>query len=294
VVDCLVVGGGPAGLTAAIYLGRYRRLTTVIDDGASRAVKIPESHNYPGFKGIGGRALLQRLQEQALQYGAVFEKGRVTSLHRQSDGVFVARYGQSEIHARSVLLATGLVDECPDFDGLGEGVYHDAVRYCPICDGYEALDKRIGIIGPIKSAGSKALFLKTYSQTVSLFATDGDLSGAESRSLTESGVVIVERPVRVEHEGDGIVVTAASGARYTVDVLYPALGCNVRSELAINLGATCSESGNLMVDDHQRTAVPGLFAAGDVVTDLHQLTVAAGHAAIAATAMHNSLPRNFR
>jgi thioredoxin reductase (NADPH) len=91
-----------------------------------------------------------------------------------------------------------------------------------------------------------------------------------------------------------VTVIIADGERHDVDVLYPALGCNVRSELATHLGALCNDQGNLQVDDHQQTTVPGLYAAGDVVTDLHQLSVASGHAAIAATAIHNNLPHNFR
>jgi thioredoxin reductase (NADPH) len=112
--------------------------------------------------------------------------------------------------------------------------------------------------------------------------------------LRESGIVILGRPVRVVRSGEKVSVIVADGGRHDLDVLYPALGCNVRSELATQLGALCSDEGNLQVDGHQQTTVPGLYAAGDVVTDLHQLSVATGHAAVAATAIHNKLPRNFR
>src|SRR3954453_1796972 len=110
-LDCLIVGGGPAGLTAAIYLARYRRKTRLVDSGESRAGLIPESHNYPGFKGIGGPDLLRRLRDQALLYGAVLEQGRVTALVGDEDGNFIANCGGAETRARFVLLATGLVDE---------------------------------------------------------------------------------------------------------------------------------------------------------------------------------------
>jgi thioredoxin reductase (NADPH) len=106
--------------------------------------------------------------------------------------------------------------------------------------------------------------------------------------------MIAGRPTRVLRTDDKVTVIVTDGGRHDVDVLYPALGCNVRSELATHLGARCNGEGNLQVDDHQQTTVPGLYAAGDVVTDLHQLSVASGHAAIAATAIHNNLPRNFR
>ena len=100
--------------------------------------------------------------------------------------------------------------------------------------------------------------------------------------------------MRVTRDGDKVTVIVSDGESHVVDALYPALGCEVRSELATRLGARCTDQGNLHVDDHQQTTVPGLYAAGDVVSDLHQLSVASGHAAIAATAIHNKLPRNFR
>jgi len=143
-IDCLIVGGGPAGLTAAIYLARYRRDAVLVDEGVSRAKLIPASHNYPGFKGIAGPDLLARLREQALLYGATLEHGRVTTLERGGEGGFIAQRSGRDISARTVLLATGLIDESPDIEGIGPDVYGGAVRFCPICDGYEATDRRIG------------------------------------------------------------------------------------------------------------------------------------------------------
>jgi thioredoxin reductase (NADPH) len=147
VLDCLIVGGGPAGLTAATYLARYRRVALLVDDGASRAAMIPASHNYPGFKGITGRDLLVRMRDQALRYGAGLKHGRVMTLQRIAQDCFVAQWRGGEVSARMVLLATGLVDESPDIEGLKSGVYGGAVRYCTICDGFEAMDRRIGVFG---------------------------------------------------------------------------------------------------------------------------------------------------
>jgi thioredoxin reductase (NADPH) len=289
-LDCLIIGGGPAGLTAAIYLARYRRNIKLVDAGESRAALIPESHNYPGFQGINGRALLARLREQAERYGADLVRGSVSELRRE-DGGFAARFDKGQIRARTVLLATGLIDTKPKTEGLRDGVAHGAIRFCPICDGYEAMDRRIGVIGSLADAGPKALFLRAYSREVILFPTEMDGSGAE---LTKAGVTIAARPLSVRPDGERVVVATEDGPRHVLDTLYPAMGCTVRSELATALGADCTEIGNLRVDDHQRTSVEGLFGAGDVVSDLHQLSVGAGHAAIAATAIHNGLPKNLR
>jgi thioredoxin reductase (NADPH) len=200
----------------------------------------------------------------------------------------------AEIGARCILLATGLVDEQPDIEGLNG--YSGAVRFCPICDGYEAMDKRVGVLGSLEAAAKKALFLRTYTRSVLLFAIDRAPPTADDTlsALKAAGVTLAGKPVRIEHSVDRVVISVAGGGRVPVDVLYPALGCTVRSELAAGLGAACNDVGNLKVDDNQQTSIAGLYGAGDVVTDLHQLSVATAHAAIAATAIHNRLDRNPR
>jgi thioredoxin reductase (NADPH) len=292
-LDCLIVGGGPAGLTAAVYLARYRRAALVIDEGASRAALIPASHNYPGFKGIAGADLLARLREQALRYGAVLQAGRVTGLRRCGSGIFVAQCDGKEVSAQTVLLATGLVDEPPRIEGVDAAVWSGAIRYCPICDAFEAIDRRIGVFGNIEEAGKKALFLRTYSRNIVLFETGEQSVDARMRQmLIEAGIERAGRPLRAECTENAVTVTLDDGAQIEVDVLYPALGCEVRSELALALGADCTDDGTLKVDGRQQTTVEALYAAGDVVSDLHQLTVATGHAAVAATSIHNRLHRN--
>jgi thioredoxin reductase (NADPH) len=294
-LDCLIIGGGPAGLTAAMYLARYRRAALVVDDGASRAALIPASHNYPGFKGIAGPDLLRRLREQAELHGAALKSGRVTALRQRDQRGFLARWNGNEVSARTVLVATGLVDAHLPIDGLDAAVWSGAVRYCPICDGFEAIDRRIGVIGSLTEAGRKALFLRTYSRDVVMFETGEESVPVELRQrLKEAGVEQAGKPVRAECTDDAVTVTLEGGRRVDLDVLYPAMGCEVRSELAVALGADCTEEGNLKVDTDQQTSIERLYAAGDVVSDLHQLAVATGHAAIAATSIHNRLSQNLR
>jgi thioredoxin reductase (NADPH) len=296
-LDCLIVGGGPAGLTAAIYLARFQRRVLVVDDGNSRAALIPESHNYPGFAGgISGPELLASLREQASRYGVQSQQGRVDEL-RKSGEAFEAAVGGKMLRAPRVLLATGIVDETPDIPGLRDAIYRGALRFCPICDGYEATDKRIGVLGRFAASAKKAVFLRTYSRGVVLLPTEDPekISGDDVEMLRAAKVKIAPAQVSdVERTETIITAILKNGERIEVDVLYPALGCDVRSQLASALGARENEIGNVFVDDKQRTSVEGLYAAGDVVTDLHQISVATGHAAIAATAIHNSLPRNYR
>jgi len=148
----------------------------------------------------------------------------------------------------------------------------------------------------IHAAGKKALFLRTYTRRVTLFPIGDGASDATCREeLTMAGVDIAGGPERIEKTSDTTLkVLTHSGDQHIVDALYPALGCDVRSGLATRLGACCTSTGTLKVDDHQQTTVDGLYAVGDVVTDLHQLSVAFRHAALAATQIHQRLPANCR
>ena len=294
-LDCLVIGGGPAGLLAATYLGRYRRRVRVIDAGESRASKIPESHNYPGFFGINGNEILLRLRLQAESYGAELTSARVTSLRIRRD-TFVASASSFDVEARFVLLATGLVDRCLPIEYDVADYSADLIRFCPICDGYEAMDQRVGVLGDVDAAGKKALFLRTYTKYVSVFDTCSKVETTDMRrALKEANIPVLDKPSHIKITDKGqIAMLTENGASHAVDAIYPAMGCVVRSELAKALGAACTPLGNLIVDDHQHTTVPKLYAAGDVVSDLHQLSVAFGHAALAATSIHNQLSLNWR
>lgn len=292
-VECVVVGGGPAGLTAATYLARYRRNFVVFDKGESRAEWIPWSHNCPGFpEGIAGPALLKRLREQAQHYGVSVVKDEVLSIQRHDDGWFDVVTNDHRVRARKVLLATGIIDLKPDLDNIGKVIREGHLRLCPVCDGYEVIDKRVAVLGPITTAIKKAFFLRSYTEHLSVLPVGKmrELEPHERERLDRLGIHCELDPiVDLQVEGDEIVAHRASGATIDVEVLYPALGCEVRSSLALDLGAKHDSDGYIEIDTHQRTSIPGLYAAGDVVTELNQISVAFGHAAIAATEIYNRL-----
>lgn len=301
-VDCLVVGAGPAGLTAAVYLARFRRRTMLIDAGEPRAALIPRSHNCPGYPdGVTGPELLERMRTQADRCGVAILPGEVLSLAGACDGPgFAAEWrwagepsATRSCEAGAVLLATGVVDIEPRLARLERAIRQGYVRHCPICDGFEVLGERIGVIGFGSGALTEALFLRTYSDKVTLLTLGEpmDLTDEDRRRLEAADVAVIEEPIVELEVGDGKIrcLQTASG-EHRFDTLYSALGANVRSELALALGAAHDETGALSVDDHQRTSVPGLWAAGDVSSSLNQIAVAMGQAATAATAIHRALP----
>ncbi|MCK1620302.1 NAD(P)/FAD-dependent oxidoreductase [Bradyrhizobium sp. 159] len=291
-LDCLIVGGGPAGLMAAIYLARFRRSVCVVDAGASRAALIPRSHNVPGFvHGLSGTELIARMSAQLDELAVTRVDAEVTTLQRHAHG-FEASWNGRAHQAVTVVLACGIVDTHPPFVEWRAAVADGLLRYCPVCDAFEAAGRRTGVVGPLHRAAGKALFLRGYSRDVTLLATGPDDGKAAASELSEAGVRLVFAPdLHLRRRDNGVEAAFADGRTAQFDIVYPAMGAEVRSQLAMVLGAEHTAEGYLKVDDHQRTSIDGLYGIGDIVTDLHQISVAFGHAAIAACTIHNSLPR---
>ncbi len=281
-------------MTAAIYLARFHLTLRVVDAGKSRVTWIPRSHNHPGYPGgIAGTELLARMREQATEFGVHVEQALVEHVERRSEA-FMARLATGEeIEARTVVLATGVVNNGPPMspDLHDVAMTRGLIRYCPICDGYEVTDKRVGVIGNRTHGFKEAVFLRTFTKDVTLIAPDQDieLSDEEHARLNELGVRAVGGPCRsLRVEGEEIAVPTPAGD-LLFDSVYPALGSVIRSELAIALGAEGSSDGCLVVDEHQRTSIPGLYAAGDVVRGLDQISHAMGEGGVAAVALRNDL-----
>ncbi len=299
-LDALVIGAGPAGLTAATYLARFRRRIVVVDAGNSRAKWIPESHNCPGFPfGVSGTQLLDKLHTQAEGYGARIESARIVQLQRVAHGFKATDTEGSERTARCVLLATGIVDRMPDMAAIEDAVASGALRLCAVCDGYEAADERIAVQGAADEAIRHAVFLRTFSHQVSVLPTAGTQASDHGTQLAAmAGVEVLPVPAALHYiAGTGCRVefdAADSGDARVFDTIYPVLGSDAQSDLAKALGAEVDDNDALVVDAHLQTSIDGLYAAGDIVSALNQISVAVGHAAIAATAIHNRLPHNFR
>lgn len=296
--DTLIIGGGPGGLTAAVYLRRFRRDILVIDKGNSRLDLIPVTHNFPGFPdGIEGHQLLDNLRCQLGKYGGAVTEGEVSGLRRDGDG-FVADYDGGQVHARTVLVATGIADAGMPIENWREAVAAGAVRLCPVCDGFDVLDKRIAIVSSPANPVGHALFMRTFSASVTLFERDREtrMRPEQRQQLAAAGVRYIPSSVlgvSMTHAMKPVIHTD-DGEDHHADVVYPMLGETARSDLAVALGASASDCRELVVDEYQCTSIPGLYAVGDVVEGLNQISVAAGQAAVAATRIHHLLPKRFR
>ncbi|MFG6083803.1 NAD(P)/FAD-dependent oxidoreductase [Paracoccus litorisediminis] len=292
VEDCAIIGGGPAGLTAAIYLARFLRSVSVFDGGKSRASWIPKSHNHAGYPdGIAGHELLARMRQQAEQFGTKVIEQRVATIARQSDD-FLLTYETGKRKFRTVLLATGVINRRPPID---DAVHQSAIdagflRYCPVCDAYEAKTAKIAVLGADGDGAAEALFLRRYSDCVTLLTLkESELQPVHQDALAKVGIEIVTSPVAEFDFSSGAAVTLMNGKKHRFDTLYPALGTDPNNDLALSLGLVVSGDRCLVADKNQRLGIKGLYAAGDILSALDQISVAMGQAAIAATTMHNDM-----
>lgn len=292
--DVIVIGAGPAGLTAALYLARYRRKVLVLHDGKSRVLRIPLTHNAPGFpEGVRGPDLIARMTRHAVRYGAAIQEAEVAAIRAVAGGFRLHLADGSRRVSRAVVLATGV--DLAQVD-LPEAVHEAAIRagvlrYCPVCDGYEHVDERIGVIGCDTNGAAEALFLRGYSRNITLMPLDfPELSSAEALALADAGIRMETGALLALEPGpDDITVRLDTGVLLTFDVVYPALGCRPRSPLAEQLGLSLTTAGCVTSESAFESPVAGVFAAGDLVEGLDQIGVAMGHGAVAATRAHNWL-----
>ena len=291
-LDCVIIGGGPAGLTAAIHMARFRRRVIVIDAGASRAALIPRTWNHPGYPaGIRGGRLLGRMRQQVSDLGVPIVRERVVRVAPLPHGGFEVLAGSLHI-ARHVILATGAVDRLPPIPDARAAILAGQLRLCPVCDAYEATDKPVAVIGADAHAASEALFLSHYTRQVTLLTLGAPLrlSPDDHGSLTNAGVTVDTSPdVTWDLSGPGVTLIRPNAAPLRVEAVWSGLGAVAQAGLATRLGVIPAPDGRIDTDDHQQTTVLGLFAAGDLTIGLNQIGTAIGQAQIAASRIHSIL-----
>jgi thioredoxin reductase (NADPH) len=289
--EVIIIGGGLAGLSAAIYLGRALRDVLIVDTGESLAIWEPEVQNYLGFEKIEGRELLRRAREQALRYGAEMVHEEAERIWKEA-GQFHVKAKKNSFQARRLLLATGVYHLPPKIPAVNECV-GKSIFFCKDCDGYRVQGKRVIIAGANNDAVDYALGVMTFTDCVMLL-TNGEVphwDDEHERWLREYEVPVhIDKIMHVDHEQGCIrSVTLASGEKLAAACLFTTRGDVCHNHLARQLGAALDRDGGVTVDNEQRTSVPGLYAAGCVTPANCQMIIAAGDGATAAQAINRDL-----
>lgn len=293
--DVAIVGAGPAGLSAALYAARFCRSTLILHNSETRASRIPKAYNVPGFDtGIAGSELLDHMTRHAQTYGAQLIDTTIVSATRS--GEFFELKGEDGITwiSRSVILATGLYlnQIALDFEMHEAAIEAGILRYCPVCDGYEHLGQRIGVVGCDISGAGEALFLRQFSDDITLLPKcEPDLTPAERTDLMAAGIKTITQPITryCPTPNSFKIFVEGNDTPLEFDVVYPALGVRPRNALADNLGLAINDNGKVDEGSIFQTPIKGLYCVGDLVEGLDQISVAMGHGAIAATKAHNWL-----
>lgn len=289
----MVVGGGPGGLLSTLYLRRYKRRVLLVQTGEPRALWIPRIRNLVGYtEGLTGPELLRRLERQALRLRPDFLEGEAKV--ERCGKRFLIKVGEAMFEADKVILATGMEDVQPPFPNFATLRAKALLAYCPICDGFDHSENRVGLLVKDNNGLDKLRFIAKFSPDLHVLPTEKfRVSAKHRRQMEKLGVRFYGYPIKaVDACGNKELRVRFRGRKpLRLNLAYVELGATVRDAAFRDLRKLRrTKEGFLMVSPHQETSVPGLFAVGDCVNALAQVSVAAGQAAIAATRVHNDLP----
>lgn len=294
--DAVIIGGGPAGLSAGIWLGRYGRRVRVIDGGNPRNAPTWAVHGFPGLPDLDPDSLRLRLRNQCLGVGCELRAGEVTGLSGTKDR-FVVATEEQEVRARRVLLAFGRRDILPSIPGA-EQLYGTSLFHCPDCDGPSMAGAAVGVVGNGRSSAALCLFLSFWAKSVVLLT-----HGAEPQLPSEQRTILSEEGIRVRSgtitacrsEGRKLrLVELAGGDEIPMDSLFFDTETVPACDLARPIGCNCDPEGHLQVDNGGESSVPGVYGAGDLLGHPYLAISAAAEGVRAALSMHRSLlPQGF-
>jgi thioredoxin reductase len=293
VYDAIIIGGGPAGLSAALILGRCRRRVLVCDTGHPRNAASRGLHGFLTRDGIRPERFLSTARKELEPYGVPILTREVHAVKPEGSGFAVTLAGGKRLLCRTLLLATGVVDELPGIPGARE-MYGRSVFHCPYCDGWEVRDEPLAVYGGGISAVRLALSLRTWTSDVVLLSGGARLSREAREKLSRNGVGLRREPV-VRLEGrNGLLrrVLFASGEPLLRRAMFFRTGQHQRSALAEKLGCDFTRKGTVKTDRLSATCIRGVYCAGDASEDVQLVVVAAAEGAKAAFAINHALQRD--
>jgi thioredoxin reductase len=291
--DVVVVGGGPAGLSSALWLARYLHKVVVVDSGDPRNWETRGINGYLGHQGIRSPELRAIGREECTKYGVEFVSGVVDTAINETGELFAVclRDGKT-IEAHRLLLAIGIKDVWPNIPGL-ENCYGETIHVCPDCDGYETRDKNTVVVGSGRKAVGMALALTTWTRKI-VICTNGekpDMNQVLLDKLKALNIPVLEAPIQCVLSKDKEIAAIELKGAMTLDCerLYFAIGQYPSDDLGAQLGCERDEMGRLVIDDRNHTSVKNVYAAGDIAPGPQMAIAAAASGAIASIAIHASL-----
>ena len=291
--DVIIVGAGPAGLSAALVLGRCTRKVLVCDRDTPRSWASKAMHAFISRDGIAPRLFRRKAIEELKRYKSIrFWRGEVTDAGRHRGGGFDVRVGRDVVHCRKLLLATGVMDQLPDIPGFVE-LFGRNVFQCPYCDGWEFRDEPLVAYGRKLRGLQMARALTAWSDDI-LLCTDGAsrLGKKQLAQLQRNGVMLCEKRIaRLESAGGEVTVVFRDGESVSRSALFFDTPVRNQSSLAARLGCSFNRQGGVICGKYEATDVPGLYAAGNIIKDVQLSIVAAAEGARAAFGINRALTR---
>ena len=292
--DAVIIGGGPAGLSAALVLGRCVRRVAVCDSGQYRNARSTALHCFMSRDGIAPSSLLEETRRQLERYETVSMLAtKVRSVDRRDAQFTVATDDGHALQAKSLLIATGVVDELPGIEGIDE-LFGRSVHVCPYCDGWEHRNAPVAVYGHGEKAARFAILLRQWTDDLVLCTNGSQLSEEHAGLLNKAGIGVREGVIARLEGKDGCLqaILFAGGETLARKALFFTTGQHPRSPLLDKLGCRFDEEGGVACDPDGRTSVPGVFVAGDVSRDVQLAIIAAAEGARAALAINKSLVDN--
>jgi thioredoxin reductase len=292
--DVIIVGGGPAGLNAALVLARCRRKVVLFDTGKGRNIRSHGLHNYLTRDGILPTDFRKKALEEVKRYGVrIIHREVVQALHKGSNGFEVVDQKQERYPGRKLLIATGLRDNLPTVEGMGT-YFGSSIFHCPYCDGWEVRDQKIGVYARNKNGTDLCLSLRNWSKDVTLFCDGRNyLKDQEKKLLNRLGVEIFTGKIRCVEGKNGKLkrVVFTNHETRDCDAIFFVNGYHQQSGLLRSIGCSINAKGVAITNRHQQTNIPGLYVAGDVARDMHFVVVAAAEGAKAGVAINKELQK---
>ena len=294
IYDVIIVGGGPAGLNAAVVLGRCHRKILLFDTGQPRNLHSEGMHNFLTRDHILPLKFLSIAHEEIKKYGVEFRYMKIIKAHKNTEGLFELTDRKNKVyHSKKLLIATGLVDNIPPIKGF-QKCYGKTIHHCPYCDGWESTGKKIGIYASEKPGFDLAVSLKTWSTDIILY-TDGkkNLKPSQIKILQDYNIEInMDKISSLQHRNGRLNhIVFTNGTKRPCEAIFFVNGFQQQIDLAKEIGCELSNKGVVKTNKNQGTEVRGLFVAGDASKDMHFVVVAAAEGAKAGVSINKELQK---